>query len=44
LSAFEKYVHGSNAAKLKIGYGKPLDGTLANLSKTKVKMTIVNNG
>jgi len=39
-----KNVHGTRAAKLKIGYGTPSEGTFASLPKKRLNTTIVKNG
>ena len=39
-----KYVHGSRAEYVKIGYGTPFDGKLAKRPKTNVKTTMVRKG
>ena len=44
MSALAKYVQGSSAAKAKIGYGTPSDGSLASRPKKSVKTAIVISG
>ena len=41
---FEKKVHGTSAANVKMGYGMPSDGTRASRPKNRLKTIIVSTG
>src|SRR5262245_10811176 len=44
LNPLAKNVHGTSAAKAKIGYGMPSDGTLASRPKNRLNTAIVKRG